>query len=177
MMVVVIEDFFRKEIHYMFREFCAYASFDADNDVDRDGRRPNTSVCIDKYWDGFEYFWDLAGEKLLEVGDEVWPEAMTERAIKAIELTRMTEGAYFAAHNDAPSHDPYAPVFTFLYYIGDADSFTGGEHFHQGGNNKVELYEPKDNCLMMYRGTDIHGVLPIMGKSAVRYTINGYFAP
>lgn len=175
MTVVRFENFLSKHYHEHLRWLCDKAVFDATNDVDRSGLRPNAEACLE--WDGFDLFGLQALTTLWRFGDEMWPEAMTQRSWRHIELTRMYEGSYFAQHNDAPAHDPYAPVFTFLYYIGDDDSFDGGEHFHRNEDGRIDLYPATDNCLMMYRGTDIHGVLPLIGECATRYTINGYFAP
>jgi hypothetical protein len=137
--------------------------------VSRGSMRNGTEVCFE--WDGFDSFWTIAAPTMLEWGKILWPEAMTERRIKHCELTKMSDGGRFASHTDQPYGNPTAPVVSFVYYLGDKSTFTGGELRHRG-----MLIQPDDNSLCMYRGTEPHAVLPIMGENAMRLTINGYFS-
>jgi hypothetical protein len=169
-----INNFLDKQTHQYLRELCDDAHFNAKNDVNRSGLRPNAEVCLD--FAGFDTFWSWASGLLLDTGNLDLPEAMTEKKWRHIELTRMRDGSYFATHNDAPAHNPYAPCFTFLYFIGDRKTFTGGEHFHFVDDSPLVM-PLADNTLLMYNGSDLHGVLPIEGVRANRLTINGYFSP
>lgn len=120
----------------------------------------NAAICIE--WDGFALFLERAAKRL----------ALFRQPPYEIQVTRMVGGESFAGHTDAQydTDDNDAPITTFVYYVGDYATFTGGRLLTGG-----EVVNPVDNSLVLFDGLATHAIELIQGPDAQRLTINGCY--
>lgn len=147
-------DFLDADTHAFLRADFGNGSWERD---DRPGLR---SAAICKEWDGFAVFLAAARGR----------HPLFEQPPFEIQATRMGDGESFGAHRDAlyGRADDDQGLTTFVYYVGDQASFTGGRLFVDG-----EAVEPVDNSLVLFDGLVDHSIELIHGDDARRLTING----
>lgn len=128
----------------------------------RDDRPKFRSAAICTEWDGFALFLARAAER----------HPIFRRPLFEVQLTRMVDGESFGAHQDAQygAEDDSAALTTFVYYLGDKVTFTGGRLL--AGDDAVE---PVDNSLVLFDGLAPHSIELIQGLGARRLTINGCY--
>lgn len=141
---------------------------DAIKDSTRNGMRTNTvSIPVGN---NFAYLISrlqptierLAGEMGLRLG-----------ALGQVELTLMQAFGHFQRHVDGDYLETPGPKVSFVYYVGDRTSFTGGELKFK---SHTTIVEPADNSLVVFKGDEqAHEVLPVRGEQARRLTVNGWF--
>lgn len=140
------------------------------DDGDRPGLRA-AGICFD--WDGFTRFHELAGTAI-----EEWVEKIDASIMPGhphwpndVQLTRTGDGGFFGVHKDAEYPGVTGGIVSYVYYLGDQATFTGGELEFVNGT----VVKPVDNSLVIFPGTEPHQVLPVSGATAIRLTINGYY--
>lgn len=117
------------------------------------------AICTE--WDGFALFFEAASKRL----------DLFDGPPFEVQLTRMVDGEFLGVHQDAQyGGDDSAPLTTFVYYMGDRASFTGGRLLM--GDDAVE---PVDNSLVIFDGLANHAIEPLQGRDAQRFTINGCY--
>lgn len=152
-------DFLDSETHAALRAGCEGVTWARD---DRPNFR-NAAIC--KEWDGFALFLERAAERL----------PLFQRPVFEVQVTCMVDGESFAAHQDAQYGDEdddenRVALTTFVYYMGDHASFTGGRLL--AGDDAIE---PVDNSLVLFDGLAPHAIELIQGSDARRLTINGCY--
>lgn len=92
-----------------------------------------------------------------------------------IQLTRTEEGGYFKPHYDNNYPETAHRRVTFVYYLGDRETFRGGTlNFPELG---VRV-DPDDDSLVFFPSGELHEITRVMQKPgeapAARYTLNGW---
>ena len=91
--------------------------------------------------------------------------------LQDLQVTLTRDGGFFAEHQDARFPGVEGRIVSFVYYLGDHDSFKGGLLRFATG----ETVGPVDNSLVVFDGLVEHQVTRVRGEGAVRLTVNGYY--
>jgi Rps23 Pro-64 3,4-dihydroxylase Tpa1-like proline 4-hydroxylase len=140
--------------------------------VNRGGLRPCTTTCFE--WAYFALFETKLYQQVRDAVRQFHPDADIASKIGQVELTKMISDGHLLPHIDGDYADVRGQLkLTFVYYVADRSSFTGGQLRLTDSN---ELIEPEDNSIVVFFGSHVrHEVLPVRGPEAKRITVNGWF--
>lgn len=124
--------------------------------------------------------WPLMEEALAMLCDAA---NMPLETVVDCQLTRSGDGDYFLPHYDNNRPGTEHRRVTFVYYLGDRESFNGGRlRFPRLGTD----VEPLDDSMIFFPAGELHEIEkvrnvysfahPIPGPLAARYTLNGWLA-
>lgn len=92
-----------------------------------------------------------------------------------MQLTVSHAGDYFKPHYDNNYPETAERRITFVYYLGERETFTGGMlHFPEMAIG----VEPSDDSLVFFNAGELHEITPVKQRAkaapAARYTLNGW---